>query len=283
MASLGRLRASLDLVRPGNAAMAAAAGATGFVLAGGVVSPALVVAATLPPFLVAAFGNAINDLSDAELDRSAHPNRPLPSGRLGRRAAWVLASLALAAALATALPGGWPAVAFAGANALLLVAYEARLKATGLPGNILVAVLVGSTFLYGGIVATGQAPAAPMLLLLAAMASLTNLARELLKDVEDVDADRGHRDTLPLRVGQGQTRLLAFALVNLALVTSVVAFVRTPAGWWTPWLILLAAADAVFLLGACLAWVNVGLAQRLLKLAMMVALLAFLSGASAGP
>lgn len=278
----GRLQAYLQLIRPGNAIMAAAGGATGLILAGGSTRLDLVLAATIPPLLLSGFGNVVNDLRDLELDRAAHPTRPFPSGRVRRAEGWALAALLLFTGLAWTEAGGFPAFALAGFNALLLGIYETRLKATGLPGNALVALLVGSTFLYGGVVATGLIPRAPMLLLLAGMATLTNLAREILKDVEDLAGDRGHRHTFPMRFGPGPARLLALALVNAALLASVLAFVRHPSDWWTPWLIVLALADAVFLIGACWAWVDVGTAQRLLKLAMLIALGAFLAGSTAG-
>lgn len=277
-----RLRAYLQLMRPGNAVMAAAGGATGLVLAGGSTDLDLVLAATLPPLLIAAFGNVINDLRDLDLDREAHPERPLPSGRVRRFDSWVFAGLLLLAGLAWTQGGGFPAFALAALNALLLGVYEARLKVAGLPGNLLVGLLVGSTFLYGGVVATGGFPRVPMLLLLALVATLTNVAREILKDVEDIQADRGHRRTFPLQFGPGRARLLALAVVNAAVLGTIVAFVHTPTGWWLPWLILLALADAIFLVGACLAWMDVGTAQRLLKLAMLVALAAFLSGPAFG-
>ena len=291
MAGLRRLGALLQLVRPGNALMAAAGGAAGLVLAGGADGAgagsgpgpsALWLAATLPPFLIAGFGNVVNDLRDLELDRAAHPGRPLPSGRVRRLDAWLLGALLLLAGLAWTEAGGWPAFALAGLNALLLGLYEARLKAAGLPGNVLVGLLVASTFLYGGVVATGQLPTQPMLLLLAGMAFLANVARELLKDVEDLDADRGRRTTFPLLHGAGAARLVALVLVHLAVLASFGAYFWAPGGWWMPWLIVLALADAIFLVGASIAWMDIATGQRLLKLAMLVALLAFLAGPGLG-
>lgn len=275
----GKLRGFLHLMRPGNAVMAAAGGAAGFILAeGNDKSLDLALAATLPPLLIAGFGNIVNDLRDLELDRGAHPERPLPSGAITRFEAWVFAALLLFTGLAWTQDAGFAAFALAGLNALLLGVYEARLKARGLSGNLLVALLVGSTFVYGGVVATGTLPQAPMLWLLAGMATLTNVARELLKDVEDQPSDTGHRTTFPMRFGGALTRLLALGFVNAALVASVAAFLHPPPTWWLPWLILLALADAIFLVGACLAWLDVATAQRLLKLAMLVALAAFLAG-----
>lgn len=278
----GRLGSYLQLLRPGNAAMAAVGGITGYVLVGGGANPALAVAATLPPFLVAGFGNVYNDIQDADLDRVAHPRRPLPSGAVTRRAALGLAMCLAAAGIVLAAAGGWAALAFATANALLLVAYECRLKAAGITGNALVGLLVASTFLYGGVVAAGRVPVQAMLWLLAGMAGLSSLARELLKDIEDRHADAGHRTSFPLRHGAPKAAILAFLLVNAAVLASIYAFLRAPHWWWTPWLPLLALADVLFVVGACLAWLDVGLAQRTLKAAMLVALVAFLAGAGLG-
>lgn len=283
----GRLwRARLAMLRPGNCLMAALGALTGIAIVadppglGGSLAAAAWVAAPAAAFLVAAFGNVLNDLADHRLDARAHPERPLPAGLIGRREAKLTAGLFLALGLWEAyVAAGWPTLAFAGANALALAAYEARLKRAGLPGNVLVALLVASTFAFGAL-ATGVPPTAwGLLWLLAAMAFLANVARELLKDVEDMAADSGERDTFPLRAGAGAARLLAFGLVNAAVLLSALAFLRPPPGWGLGWLAVLAGADLLFLVGAALAWLHVGQAQRVLKLAMLAALAAFLAGA----
>jgi geranylgeranylglycerol-phosphate geranylgeranyltransferase len=276
----GRWRARLEMMRPSNCLMAALGTLAGLAVAlDGAPTLGTAAAAGAAAFLVAASGNVLNDLRDATLDARAHPGRPLPSGRLRRADA--AASAALLAALgagAAWLAGGLPTLAFALANLLALAAYEAWLKRVGLPGNVLVALLVASTFAFGA-VAAGVPPAGwGALWLLMALAFLANVAREVLKDVEDLDADRGERTTLPLQAGPGAARILAFALANAAVLLSIVAFVDRPAGWWPPWLGLLAASDAAFVAAASLSWIDVGRAQRLLKAAMLLALAAFLAG-----
>jgi geranylgeranylglycerol-phosphate geranylgeranyltransferase len=267
-------------MRPGNCAMAALGTLTGLAVAGAPASPSTAwVAAPLASFLVAGFGNVLNDLRDAALDAKAHPERPLPSGRIRRGDAQAWAALLLLSGLLEAFAAaGLATLAFALANALLLAVYEASLKRAGLPGNVLVALLVASTFAFGAVAARAPAPPWTMLWLLMALAFLANVAREVLKDVEDLDADRGERKTLPLQAGPGAARILAFTLANAAVLLSATAFLRRPAGWWTPWLVLLAASDVAFVVAASLSWMNVGRAQRLLKLAMLLALAAFLAG-----
>lgn len=277
-------RARLQMARPGNAAMAAVGVLVGLEVARtGPVELAAWVGAPLAAFFIAAFGNVLNDLADAELDRMAHPGRPLPSGRLSAANAKTFAVLLLALGLWESYAAfGTATLAFALVNAALLGLYEWRVKRAGLPGNLLVALLVASTFAFGA-VASGSPPASwGLLWLLMGLAFLANAAREVLKDVEDMEADRGVRATLPLRAGPGAARLLAFALVNAAVLISLLAFVRSPPDWWTWWRAPLALADIIFLVGAALAWVSVPSAQRLLKAAMVLALSAFLAGPMLG-
>lgn len=283
--SYGQLwKARIELMRPGNGLMAALGTLVGLVVArSGDLPLHAWVAAPIAAFMLAGFGNVLNDLRDARIDAKAHPGRPLPSGRIraadARLWAFVLLSFGLWEAY---LAAGKATFAFALVNALALAGYEAWFKRAGLPGNVLVALLVASTFAFGA-VATGTDPREwGLLWLLMAMAFLANVARELLKDVEDVDADRGERTTLPLQAGPGATRILAFFLVNSAVVLSVLAFLGSPQDWPRAWLAGLALADLVFVVASSMAWMNVGQAQRLLKLAMLLALGSFLFGATAG-
>ncbi len=277
-------RARFQLLRPANALMAAAGTLTGILLAHGSNADAAVplrvwLAAPAAAIAIAAHGNVINDRHDVGLDRKAHPTRPLPSGRVTDDEARALAWFLLIAGAACAAYAGFAPFLLAGGNLAILHLYEARLKARGLPGNTAIAYLVASTFLFGA-AATGRQPSEwGFVWLLAAMAFLVNVARELLKDLEDRDADRGHRVTLPMRVEPVIVRLVAFGLVALAVALSLGAIVRRPAAWSIAWLGLLAPADGLLLLGAMAARRSVPFAQRMLKAGMAVALVAFAGAA----
>ncbi len=263
--------ARLRLLRPGNALMAALGVLAGMYL----VDPSPSqdwIAAPAAAFLITAFGNVLNDVRDVELDKIAHPERPLASGALDANQARLFAGLLLTFGLWEAYVVGTPTLLFALANTGLLLAYEFGLKSRGLLGNIAVASLVASTFAFGA-VATGAGPASwGLLWALIATAWLTNLARELLKDVEDLAADHTTRRTFPMAAGAPVTLVVAFILVNVAVVLSAWAWFQVP-GWWG--LALLVAAIA-FQFGAAAAWVDVRFSQRALKGAMLMALLAFL-------
>ena len=68
----------------------------------------------------------------------------------------------------------------------LLYFYSARLKRTVLIGNLVIGLMTGMAFIYGGVV-VGRMERA---VVPAIFAFLVNLARELLKDVEDMEGDR---------------------------------------------------------------------------------------------
>jgi geranylgeranylglycerol-phosphate geranylgeranyltransferase len=264
------------MLRPLNAAMAAAGTVVGLLVArAGPLPLQTWIAAPSAAFLVAAYGNVLNDRRDAAIDRSAHPDRPLPSGRVSPDEAVAMSVLLAVAGVGAADLAGLPALALAIGSLLLLHVYESSLKARGLPGNLLVAYLVASTVLFGA-AATGQPPAAwGMAWPVAAMAFLANAGRELLKDLEDAGADAGHRWTFPMRRGAVATRMLAFGLVAVAVALSLRPILARPPGWSAAGLAGLAPADMLLLAGGVLARFHLGYAQRLLKAGMALALVAF--------
>jgi len=56
-------------------------------------------------------------------------------------------------------------------------------------------------------------------------------AREILKDLEDVELDAGYKATLPLRLGQNNSRLISASLLLLAGATAAVAWYGSSLAW----------------------------------------------------
>ncbi|MFO0004120.1 MAG: UbiA family prenyltransferase, partial [bacterium] len=67
-------------------------------------------------------GMILNDAFDAEIDSRERPARPIPSGRVGRRAAFAVGFALLAASIALALVAGEGATVVLVATALLALA-----------------------------------------------------------------------------------------------------------------------------------------------------------------
>lgn len=215
------LPAGLRLPRPLNCLITALSVAVGALAAGLSPAPPAVAWAALAAALITGAGNTLNDVADLEIDRINRPHRPLPRGDLGLRSAL---GLALALALAGLGLAWWqsPAlglVALGVVGGLLL--YDLWLKRTALWGNLLVSLLAAAAFPFGAL-AAGQLGRA---WIPAALAFLFHLAREIVKDLEDMAGDGavGAR-TLPLRLGAPPaSRLAAGVLLALGIFT-----------WW-PW------------------------------------------------
>ena len=207
--------ALLTLARWPNAVLAAGGVAIGAWWAHGPLG-ASVAWAALAAAAIAAAANAWNDVADVEIDRTAHPDRPIPRGAVSLRDAewfaWGAASVAVPLALAAS-----PALALLTVPVLMLArAYSPRLKRAGLPGNVAVAVLASLPFLYGAWAVGRPVDGA----LLAAIAAPLHFAREVAKDLDDAAADAPWRRTLPIVYGARGARwvvVLAAVLFLLAL------------------------------------------------------------------
>jgi 4-hydroxybenzoate polyprenyltransferase len=81
------LRAWLDITRISNAPTLVSNVAAGLCLATGTVDPAMLGLISLSLLCTYSAGMILNDICDEAVDRRERPERPLPSGRLSRRAA----------------------------------------------------------------------------------------------------------------------------------------------------------------------------------------------------
>jgi 4-hydroxybenzoate polyprenyltransferase len=146
------------------------------------VTPSLptVVGLCLASALVYAAGTTLNDVADAAEDRRHRPNRPIPSGRVGRiealsiGAGLLVAGVALAAAVGGTLPGSTAA-----ALALAVALYDGLLKG-GPAGFLAMGAARGLNVLLGLSVAgsaafDGLAPLFPAVVVVY-VAALTRMA-----------------------------------------------------------------------------------------------------------
>jgi len=235
----------LSITRPANSVVAGLAGVLGYLIATGTVTPGSAVLIGIVA-LVTAAGNVINDYCDAEIDAVNRPDRPIPSGAVSRRGALVYAVLLFAGGILLAVATNPLCLAIALFNSALLVLYAARLKGMPFVGNLAVAYLSASIFLFGGALAGPDGLAAN--LPVAGVTFLAMTAREVLKDAEDVEGDAaGGARTLPMILGIPRTIVLAFAFAAAAAVLSMLPVFR----WWgLPYLLAIGALNLAVLVRA---------------------------------
>ncbi|MCL4451237.1 MAG: UbiA family prenyltransferase [Candidatus Thermoplasmatota archaeon] len=223
-------------------------------------------------FLVISAGNIINDISDAETDKINHPDRPIPKGKIKIKDAWIVSVLffvvavILAAALLNLLAGLVVIVAIA-----VLVAYEMKMKGTGLPGNFAISILVGMIFIFGGIAVNSVS----RMILLFLMAFLTNSAREIIKDVQDMKGDVD-RKTFPMRHGVKASFSIIVALTLAGILFSLLTYFLGIFGFI--YLVAVIVADAVFIASLAVFSRSAKESQNFSKLGMILGLVAFTVG-----
>ncbi|WP_129116871.1 geranylgeranylglycerol-phosphate geranylgeranyltransferase [Halegenticoccus tardaugens] len=285
MTLVDRARGCFELARPGNAVAAGVLTFTGAFVSGAgsaqALPAALAVAATV--FATGA-GNAVNDYFDREIDRINRPDRPIPRGAVSPRGALLFsAALFLGATVCAALLPPL-AIAIAVVNLLALVAYTKFFK--GLPGvgNVVVAYLTGSTFLFGDAavnpVDAGGVPFSDATLVLFGLAAVATLTREIVKDVEDLEGDReeGLR-TLPIAIGERPALWLGVVAMLLAALASVLPYLRGTFG--LVYLAFVLPADVVMVGAAVRSFRDPSAGQRRLKQGMFLAAGAFVVGRAA--
>jgi len=220
--------------------------------------------------LLTSFANADNDVRDYEIDRIAHPDRPLPSGALSIKAARIIVGLAAASSLIlSSLLGAAQTLAAVGVIVAMTL-YNRGVKAYGVPGNVIVAVVASLPFLFGAWSAGAPRDGIPLFL----VAMPLHFAREIAKDLDDAHGDATHRLTLPLRVGPGAARLVVVSSVALFVVALAPFAVRRPV-----FAIVVLPAVALCVVAARRVLSGQRGTPRLLKSAMVVAMVAFVLSA----
>ncbi len=171
--------------------------------------------------LLTASGNVINDINDVHIDAVNKPSKIIVGKFISEERAFtlymILKSVAVICGFIVANSADKPilAVIFVVVS-FILYTYASSLKRMLLVGNIIISLLVGLVIIIPGVfqlvpVATPETREAQVfvmsvLLDFAILAFAVNLARELVKDIEDVNGDlAGGRTSLPIVIGRTTT------------------------------------------------------------------------------
>ena len=235
--------------------------------------------------------NALNDILDIEIDKLNQPNRPLPSGRISLNNAKMVTAalmfislfcLVYAGYISSTIQGGFenwsPSILIWVLAIFLLTNYESssnyslKLKDRGLPGNFAISLSVGMVILFGA--AGVFEPTEPRVLSLFFIGLSCNLAREIVKDIEDMEGDEG-RNTLAMRIGVEKARVLAWMILLLTMVSILAPFALGifPASHL---LLIVPGLITIFLVKRKLAYAEDRNAQKLIKKSLQLTLLGFI-------
>ncbi len=231
------------LARGVNVVMGIVTVPVGALIVGGIAESDVGIPIALHTASVASFmcgWNALNDILDSEGDRINHPNRPLASGAISILAAKRF-SMATFAISALTLIGiiihaemyigryEWlDSVAIWFTALFLMTSYEfdgipfsPSLKKRGLLGNLSVSGLIAVVIVFGA-ASVGQGTD-PLPWLVAVCTMMIGTAREIIKDVEDMDGDSS-RETLPMKIGPEKARAIAWLCALLGFISMGLPF-----------------------------------------------------------
>ncbi|MCD6550184.1 UbiA family prenyltransferase [bacterium] len=267
-----RIKSFIELVRPINCLMAAMAVTISEMISLGHLASfyEMLVSACVVIFITAG-GNVLNDYFDYEIDKVVHKKRPLPSARILPDQAKITALLLLVIGAFLSAFLNEACFLITVLNVLLLISYEKSLKNRGILGNIAISYLVASLFLFGGLVVENL----ERIMVLVLLAFLVCLAREIQKDIEDIEGDRKKRKTLVMQVGEKISSAIALILLTLASILSFIPLIEGIFGWGYTSIIV---ADSLFVFAGIIGFRNASLAQRMIKTGMFLSIGSFMIG-----
>ena len=273
------MKAYIQLIRPLNCVMVAIAVFIGALIAKGLevveVHYSSIGLACIAAFLFTGAGNSLNDYFDRDIDKINHPFRPIPSGRITPENAVMVAFVLFLASFVLAIFINLMVFVIVIANLAVMLSYEIFFKAKGIAGNLTISWLTATTFLFGG----AAVMAIEKTSILAILAFLATLGREIAKDIEDIKGDKG-RYTLPMKHGLKNAGIMASSAITVGVLISPIpmisgVFSGEGSMYYLPVITL---ADAIFIYCIFLLLKGKNLVSIPIKGAMLIALLAFLAG-----
>jgi len=187
----------------------------------------------LSTMLIAAAGYVINDIEDIKIDLVNKPNKVIVGKHILTKTCTSFYYALLVCGFVIALGLAWqlnrlPYIFLYPLAAGLLHVYATHFKKTTLLGNILISLFVASVPLLVFLADANQFNLSQhqrlyfILSLYSSLAFLANLAREVVKDLQDMKGDRifGAK-TFPIRFGFSATKYLIYFILFLILIILV--------------------------------------------------------------
>ena len=271
----------IEIIRPGNVLMALLSIILLAIIDLQFTIP--VVLAIIVVFFAISAGNVINDYFDYEIDCVNRPNRVLPSGRISRNGGRNYAYLLFAGAIIVQMINYLITknlitliiVIFA---LIVLYLYAKIFKSTPLIGNFIVGFITGLSFIYGGytlnnphIITVGY--------YLGFFACLMTIAREITKDIEDMEGDKieGAR-TFPILYGEKPSAIITAILIVITCALCPILYINNIFSIY--YLIIIIISVIIFLYSAILILKsqtpeNCHKVSKYLKIGMLIAFVAF--------
>ncbi len=274
----------IEILRPGNAIMGAIAIILIAIIDKTISIP--IILAMIAVFFETAAGNVINDYFDYNIDLINKPERPIPSGRIslkaGRNYGYLQFLLGtICGFLISYLTNNWIPFAIVLIADVILYLYAYKLKSTPLIGNLAVGFMTGFGFVFGGFTINNPEIITTSLFL-GFFAFVMTTAREIVKDIEDIEGDKAEgAKTLPILIGEKIPAIIAAILIIIDSALCPILYYNHIFGVY--YLVVIAIAVLLFLYSAILILKSqerqtASKVSKYLKIGMLIAFVAFIFG-----
>ena len=274
----------IEIIRPGNVVMAVIAIVLVAIVGHTISLP--IILAMLGVFFEISAGNVINDYFDYKIDLINKPTRPIPSGRITKKAAKNYAYLlfilgTISCFLISYINRNWSAFLIVLFADFTLYFYAYKLKSTPLIGNLTVAFMTGLCFAFGGY-AINNPEIIAISWFLGFFAFMMTTAREITKDIEDIKGDKKEgAKTFPIIYGTKISAVISVAFIIIDCILCPLLYIR---GIFNiVYLVIIAFAVVIFLYSAILIIKSQNeetahKVSKYLKIGMLIAFVAFALG-----
>lgn len=264
----------IRLMHPLTGLGAAAAAYAGAVVAGSSFVPTYmplspVLWALLSVFLIASSGMVVNDIADANIDKTNNPDMHA-TGKAGRKGAIAFAILLLI--IGNFIPFYFisrEALYITLVTTLIFLAYNAHAKKVPLLGNVLASILLALAIFFGAFVQGSYSAALPLI----ALAFLSSISREIYKTIDHALGEKHTpNQTIATKLGVIKARMLGSLFIVATVIASFAIFFTNLAG--AVYLFFAVIADIIFVAAAVS---PLRLSSKLIKAAMILIFIAFLA------
>lgn len=182
--------------------------------------------AFLTPMLLEASTFALNDYFDFDMDKeNERLDRPLVRGDLKPRTALYIFFILFPLGIIASVFVNMTCFIIAVVTGFLTILYDVWMKKIKLLGNFYVAYIMAIPFIFGGTVVSTDI--SPIIVVLAIIAYLTGVGREIMKDVMDFKGDQEEGvKSFPTYIGTENSNKLAALFYLIAVAISPVLFLH---------------------------------------------------------
>ena len=229
-----------------------------------------------------AAANSLNDFIDFKIDQVNRPDRPLTAGLVKRNTALIFSVLLFVGGSVTALFLSKLAAMIAILIVLpLIISYNLKLKQLPLVGNIVIALILGLTFVFSGAVFGNIKP----MIIPCFLAFGLTLVRELVKDMEDMEGDRlAGLTTFPIITGFNRAgKLTALFAVMIGVGALAPYMMGIYSFWYLVFLVLGVEIPLIILVVLFMKSpekLNFSLASKTLKISTILGIIAIYCGST---